>query len=75
MGTSALKAVVGAAILPLVLCGCAAQRYHPATWYTKSDVDIGKIATVNQWAEQRGAQVMWIHYPVKNEGAGKGNSQ
>lgn len=75
MGKPVLKAVVGAATLVLVLCGCAEQRYHPATWYSEADVDIGKIATVNQWAEQRGAKVMWINYPVRNKDAAKGNSE
>lgn len=75
MGKPALKVVVGAATLAFVLCGCAGQRYRPATWYSEADVDIGKIATVNEWAEQRGAKVMWIHYPVKNKDADKGTSE
>jgi len=28
------------------------------------EVDVGKVVTVNQWAQQRGARVMWINYPT-----------
>jgi hypothetical protein len=27
-------------------------------------VDVGKVVTVNQWAQQRGARVVWINYPT-----------
>ena len=28
------------------------------------EVDVGKVVTVNQWALQRGAKVMWVNYPT-----------
>ena len=28
------------------------------------EVDYGKVAAVNQWAERKGATVIWINYPV-----------
>ncbi len=66
-----MKKLIGVAAMALGLCGCASEgtRYHPAGWYTEHDVDIGKIATVSQWAEERGAKVMWINYPQKPKSA------
>jgi ABC-type glycerol-3-phosphate transport system substrate-binding protein len=29
-----------------------------------SNLDYGKVITVNQWAETRGATVVWINYPT-----------
>jgi hypothetical protein len=62
-----MKKLIGVAALALCLCGCATEgkRYNPEAWYSPSDVDIGKIAAVNQWAEVHGATVMWINYPPK----------
>lgn len=28
------------------------------------EVDVGKVVTVNEWAQQRGAKVMWVNYPT-----------
>lgn len=30
-----------------------------------SDVDGGKVATVNQWAQEKGATVIWMNYPSR----------
>ncbi len=62
-----MKKLMGVAAMALCTCGCASQgtRYNPETWYSPSDVDIGKIATVNQWAQTHGATVLWINYPPK----------
>ena len=62
-----MKQLLGTIAIALALTGCATERsaYHPETWYAKPPVDIGKIAAVNQWAEQRGARVMWVNYPQK----------
>lgn len=27
-------------------------------------VDVGKVVSVNEWALQRGAKVMWVNYPT-----------
>jgi hypothetical protein len=27
-------------------------------------VDVGKVVTVNEWALQRGAKVVWVNYPT-----------
>ena len=62
-----MKKLIGVVAMAVCLCGCAtpAARYNPEAWYTPSDVDIGKIAAVNQWAQTHGATVMWINYPPK----------
>jgi hypothetical protein len=28
-----------------------------------ADVDYGKVIAVNEWAQRRGATLMWVHYP------------
>ena len=62
-----MKKLFGIALMATCLCGCATPgtRYNPETWYSPSDVDIAKVAAVNQWAEQKGAKIMWINYPPK----------
>ena len=29
------------------------------------EIDVGKMAAVNQWAERKGATVLWVHFPVR----------
>ncbi|TLY50746.1 MAG: hypothetical protein E6K53_09515 [Gammaproteobacteria bacterium] len=67
-----MKKLLGIAAGALALAGCATehQAYHPAAWYSDPDVDVGKVTTVNQWAEQKGAKVMWINYPRKPASSG-----
>jgi hypothetical protein len=36
------------------------------------DFDQGKVATVNRWALDHGATVIWTHYPQKRRGADGG---
>lgn len=31
-----------------------------------SDIDVGKVVAVNEWAINRHATVMWINYPKKS---------
>ena len=38
--------------------GMRSSQYGP-------DVDVDKVMTVNQWALNRGAIVMWMNYPQK----------
>lgn len=62
-----MRKLLGIAVGALALSGCAIDRaaYHPSGWYSDPNVDVGKVTTVNQWAEQKGARVMWINYPQK----------
>lgn len=50
----------------LVLGGCASigGAQHANNPFG-SEVDVGKVVAVNQWAETKGARVMWINYPQK----------
>jgi len=50
--------------LGLSACSGAPQRYDRGRDGAMiRDIDAGKIATVNQWALQRGATVVWVNYP------------
>jgi hypothetical protein len=33
------------------------------------NVDVDKVVTINQWALNRGAIVMWVNYPQKTNTA------
>ena len=64
-----MRKLLGIAVGALALSGCATERavYHPSGWYSDPDVDVVKVTTVNKWAEQKGARVMWINYPQKTK--------
>jgi len=34
------------------------------------EYDLGKVVAVEQWARDKGARVIWIHYPPKKQGDG-----
>jgi len=36
-----------------------------ANYEVRTDVDMGKVIAVNQWAETKGARIMWINLPQK----------
>jgi hypothetical protein len=42
-----------------------AIRDYDQEYYRPLDAE--KVTAVNQWAETRGAKVLWIHYPTKRE--------
>ncbi|MEP7096561.1 MAG: hypothetical protein ABI748_02775 [Dokdonella sp.] len=64
--------VIGASVaLCLVLSACAGSmgrngisRSGPAA----NDIDVGKVAAVNQWAQVKGATVIWMNYPSRASG-------
>jgi hypothetical protein len=43
----------------LVACASAPPRKLPG-----NEIDTQKVVTVNQWAEKRGAKLIWVHYPT-----------
>ena len=56
--------------LGLGLTGCAGTGgTHPdsasKTSLTSRDLDMDKVASVNRWALDRGAKLIWINYPQK----------
>ena len=72
MKRSILLALTG---LCLVMGGCASMG--PATRPNhgfSSDVDVGKVIAVNQWAETKGATIVWVNYPQKNKTAESSNT-
>lgn len=60
--------LAAALAMSLVLGACASTGAvrHRAQANPNDDFDAGKVATVTQWAERRGATVVWIHYPTKH---------
>ena len=34
-----------------------------------NEIDTQKVVTVNQWAEKRGAKLIWVHYPTVERAA------
>ena len=62
MTRSIVFAIAG---MSLVLGGCATMNGQRSSQYGP-DVDVEKVMTVNQWAQTRGAVVMWINYPQKS---------
>ena len=64
--------------LSLCLCACATSgpqhaQISPATDdKLNGDFDQGKVATVNRWALDHGATVIWTHYPQKRKSSDGG---
>ena len=64
--------------LALCLCGCATSgQQHVAAVpgpedKLNGDFDQGKVVTVNRWALDHGATVIWNHYPQRRKGADGG---
>ena len=58
-------AIVGM-ILALGACAGAGSP-RPAMQFNtdNDDYDADKVAAVNQWAETKGAKVIWINFPTK----------
>lgn len=55
--------------LSLILSACATSRGSAmrAGGNNDGDIDQAKIVSVNQWAEIRGAKVLWINLPQKSK--------
>ena len=54
--------------MSLTLGGCASMGSATrANDGFNADVDIVKVKAVNQWAETKGARVMWVNYPQKSK--------
>lgn len=49
------------------LAGCAGETTRPQNLSSlyPGDVDWEKVVSVNQWAERKGAKVMWVNMPRK----------
>jgi len=56
-----------AIVLCLAVSACAGTGGSHGAGITKSDseVDVGKVITVNEWAVRRHATVVWVNYPKK----------
>ncbi len=65
--------------LSLCLCACATSGPHSQGTTERAtedklngDYDEVKVATVNRWALDHGATVLWNHYPQKRKSADGG---
>jgi hypothetical protein len=61
----------GTMAVSLILAGCAtaptSSPVQSPNYSTReyNDYDLGKVVSVEQWARDKGARVIWIHYPPK----------
>ncbi len=46
-----------------LLVGCVAAPQKPVAG---SKLDVQKVASVNLWAETKGARVIWVRYPTQD---------
>ena len=49
--------------LSAMLAACAAA---PPKQTSGVRLDVQKVASVNSWAETKGARVLWVHYPTQD---------
>ena len=45
----------------LAACAGAPQRRMAGV-----ELDVQKVASINTWAETKGARVLWVNYPTKD---------
>jgi hypothetical protein len=66
-GTMRMLAMGVAIVLCLAVSACAGTGGSNGAGITKSDseIDVGKVIAVNEWALRRHATVMWVNYPKK----------
>jgi hypothetical protein len=61
-------AVGAAVVVCLGLSACAGSMGRNGISRSEPlgrEIDLGKVVAVNQWAERRGATVVWVNYPVR----------
>lgn len=66
---------VATAASSLCLCACATsgpQHFGATEDKLNGDYDSEKVATVNRWALDHGATVIWVTYPQKRRGSDGG---
>ncbi len=56
-----MKRMLMCLTLSATLSACAAAPQKPVSGVT---TDVQKVASVNTWAETKGARVLWVHYPT-----------
>lgn len=61
-------AVSAAVVVCLGLSACAGSMGRSGMSRSEPlgrEIDVGKMVAVNQWAERKGATVLWVNYPVR----------
>ena len=56
-----MKRLLISAVLSAMLAACASAPQKQASG---AKLDVQKVASVNTWAETKGARVLWVHYPT-----------
>lgn len=59
---TAMKGCVFLALCAL-LTACAGAPRRPLA---SDELDAQKVVLVNQWAEDHGARLIWLHYPTRS---------
>ena len=58
-----MKRLLICVALSATLAACAAT---PQKQVSGTRLDVQKVASVNTWAETKGARVLWVHYPMRD---------
>ena len=61
-------AMSAAVVVCLGLSACADSMGRNGIYRSEPlgrEIDVGKVIAVNQWAERKGAIVVWVNYPVR----------
>ena len=56
-----MKRLLMCMTLSALVTACAAAPQKSVSSVT---TDVQKVASVNTWAETKGARVLWVHYPT-----------
>ncbi len=65
MRTPATAAVIVLCLAISACAGTAGSNGLTRTSTMDSDIDVGKVIAVNEWAVRRHASVVWVNYPKK----------
>lgn len=58
-----MKRLVMCVSLSATLAGCAGVPQKQASGVK---LDVQKVASINTWAEIKGARVLWVNYPTQD---------
>lgn len=66
----AVFGVMAAMCLCLSACASSGGTHMARGDQLNDDIDYEKVASVNQWAHNRGATVVWVNYPKRAKAGG-----
>jgi hypothetical protein len=74
MNRAVFSLVVAASLLLSACASTGAVQRESRTSVPGDDTDVNKVATVNRWAYDRGATVVWVNFPQKPKSSPIGGS-